>query len=203
MSVTTEDRSGVTCETAVDGDTIAAYVGRRLGESEAEAFEQHFFGCEDCWSLVRTATAARASLTDEAGVTSNAQTSRPRRRWRLPAVALAAGLAGIVFVGVWRSSSPGEVFRGSANSMQVEVAVGLGLLRATWEPVSGAAGYELRVYDDAGRLLTTADAVGEVGIVDLQSLELGRRGIATTAEVVALDSFGQVIRRSQQVSLVR
>jgi hypothetical protein len=202
MSVTVDDRSGVTCETALNGDTIAAYVGGRLDESEAEAFEQHYFGCEDCWSLVRTATAARTSLTSEVGVASTTH-SRPTRRWRLPAAALAAAVAGLVFVGVWQANSRGEVFRGSGETMRVEVAVGLGLLRATWEPVAGAAGYELRVYDEAGRLLITADAVDEVAIVDLQSLELGRRGTPTAVDVVALDGFGQVMRRSQQVSLVR
>ena len=122
MKTAVDDSSvGAACPIALDGEAVAAYAAGRLGESEAEAFEQHYFACEDCWALVRTAGAARASFADAAPA------GRPRRRWAvlLPAAGLAAAVAGLALFGDWSTdapTAPGEVFRGVEQAMSLTTA---------------------------------------------------------------------------------
>ncbi len=207
MTTGMENRSpGVTCELALDGEALTAYVGGRLGEQEAEAFEQHFFSCEECWALVQTANAARASFERELSDDTVASAARPRRRWAtlVPAVGLAATLAGVALFGVWRADptpARGEAFRGVDQTMALEVAVEGAMLRVSWSPVAAAAGYEVRAYDPSGRLLRASEVDGETVAVDLDVGELGGLPSVALLDVVALDGLGQVVLRSQRVAL--
>jgi len=198
---------GATCPIALDGEAVAAYSAGRLGESEAEAFEQHFFACEDCWALVRAATAARASFagTGEASA-GTAPAVRPRRRWAvwLPAAGLAAAVAGLALFGDWSADAPtppGEVFRGAEQAMSLEAAVEGETVRTSWEPVAGAAGYELRAYDASGRLLSASEVDAQTVAVDLDMLSLGGVPSVAALDVVALDGLGQVLLRSARVAV--
>ena len=41
------------CQDVEEHDLVSAYLGERLSEPEAEAFERHYFGCERCWAEVK------------------------------------------------------------------------------------------------------------------------------------------------------
>jgi CHAT domain-containing protein/Flp pilus assembly protein TadD len=43
-------------------DLVSRYVGQKLSPEEAEAFEEHYFGCDQCWDEVQAATEVRAAL---------------------------------------------------------------------------------------------------------------------------------------------
>ncbi len=215
MKTAMDDRPvGATCETALDGEVLAAYVAGRLGEQETEAFEQHFFGCEECWALVGAATGLRASLAasteDAARATPLAiALGRSRRRWVVlaPAAGLAAVLAGLALFGPWSADAPigpggtpGEVFRGAGQTLSLDVVVDGGSLRASWAPLAMAAAYEVRLYDAEGRLLRASDVDGRTTEVDIEVLDLGGVPGVAALDVVALDGFGQVLLRSERVS---
>lgn len=210
MTTTMDDRSwGVMCETALDGELVAAYVTGRLGEEQSEAFEQHFFGCEACWALVQTATAARTSFGSERrAAAASMPAALSGRRWAnlVPAAGLAAALAGVALFGVWRTDAPppsGEVFRGAEQAMSLEAIVDGVTIRTSWAPVAGAVGYELRLYDAGGRVLRASEVDGQTLAVDLDVRELGGVPSATSLDVVALDGLGQVLLRSGRVVVLQ
>jgi hypothetical protein len=187
------------CEIARDGDTLAAYAAGRLPEADAEAFEQHYFACEECWELVRTASAMRIAIVTEAPAPA-------RRRWVavVPAAALAATIAGLALFGIPRGDAPptpGDVFRGVEQGMSLEVVVEGSTLRTSWTPVRGAAGYELRVYDASDRLLRASAVDPQTVTVDLDMLSFESALNVVSLDVVALDGLGQVLVRSGRVPL--
>ena len=50
------------CQYVEEHDLVSAYLGGRLSEQEAEAFERHYFGCERCWGEVKAGEEIRAAL---------------------------------------------------------------------------------------------------------------------------------------------
>jgi CHAT domain-containing protein len=68
---------------------VSRYVGQKLNPEEAEAFEEHYFGCDRCWEEVQRATEVRAAFR-EAEAPAKAIPFRQRRRIPL---ALWGGLA--------------------------------------------------------------------------------------------------------------
>jgi hypothetical protein len=159
---------GAGCEIARDGDVLAAYAAGRLREPEAEAFEQHYFPCEECWQLVRTATAVRS--------------------------AKAGGPA--------EPTTPADA-RGAAKAMSLEVVVDGPAVRTSWTPVTGAAGYELRLYDAGGRLVGASRVAPTTLAVDLVALSQGGALNVAALDIVALDGVGHVLLRSERVPLER
>src|SRR5207244_1830986 len=53
------------CNSVEEQDLVSQYVGRKLSPEEAEAFEEHYFGCDRCWAEVQGATELRAALANE------------------------------------------------------------------------------------------------------------------------------------------
>ena len=202
------------CPTALDGEALAGYLTGRLSDEEAEAFEEHFFSCEDCWALVHSAAAARSSFVEQEGppayasgvVSAGPEVRRPLRpRWSilLPAAALAAAVAGVALFGLPdpEPRAPGEVFRGAEQTMSLEAELEGRVLTARWSPVPGAVGYELRGYDDEGRLIVAAEGEETAQAVDLEAAGLVGAAGVVSIDVVALDGFGQAMRRSARVTL--
>ena len=99
------------CVFVEENDFVSRYVAEKLSPEEAEAFEQHYFGCERCWGEVRQATEVRATLS-KVGVgiresASGAPVSRVvRGPWRRPAFLVAAAAAAAAAVVTLMSSVP-------------------------------------------------------------------------------------------------
>jgi hypothetical protein len=180
-----------------DESRIQDYLAGRLAAAEAEAFEQRMFEDDALAAEVQTALEVRAA-TAPAGAARRA--SGPPRRM-LYGLAIAASAA-VLAVGIaWLRPPPApEVFRGVEQRMGLEVEVDGGAVRARWEPVADAAGYELQVFARDGRLLRSVEVDDATA-----ALELGAPANATAApafiEVSALDDLGQTLQRSERVAL--
>lgn len=56
-----------TCPIA-DTDTDVRYLAGSLTDAEAEAFEEHYFGCDTCWKAVQRGAEIRSALSQSGGV---------------------------------------------------------------------------------------------------------------------------------------
>jgi hypothetical protein len=174
---------------------IRAYLARELSEAEAERFEEELFANDDLAHEVQRALEIRAALR-ETGASSSTQRSRRNSRW-LVALAAAAGVAFVAVTIPTLLRPPEAVFRGVEQRMGLEVEVDSGEWRATWAPVPGATGYELRILARDGRVLRNIEVDATEAAIDV-----GEGGDpAAFAEVVALDDLGQTLRRSDRVTV--
>ncbi len=159
------------CDEITDRALIEGYVGDRLGEADAEAFESHYLTCERCQNELRLALAIREALPEvrEAGLLAPAEPevgviSRRFKVRTAAALAAAAILAGLLLV---RPSQLDEesapVHRDEATG--VEVAPSLrapgGLVASVemfqWSRVPAADLYRITVYDAEGAVVWEAE----------------------------------------------
>ena len=119
-----------------------------------------------------------------------------RRRWYVP-LATAAVLA--VGIGWLQRPAAPPVFRGVELRMGLEVEIGGGALRARWQPVADASGYELQLLGSDGRVLRSLETDGTAATVELGAANGG--SAPAFVEVSALDEVGQTLRRSERVPL--
>jgi tetratricopeptide (TPR) repeat protein len=54
---------GMNCADVQEGDFLERYLLERLSDLERDAFEQHYFECSSCFSLLQTAVSAQAALS--------------------------------------------------------------------------------------------------------------------------------------------
>ena len=152
------------CDEITDRALIEGYVGGRLGEADAEAFESHYLTCERCQNELRLALAIREALPEvrEAGLLAPAEPvvgviSRRFKVRTAAALAAAAILAGLLLV------RPSQLDEESAPAQRdeatgVEVAPSLrgpgGVVAAVesfqWSQVPAADLYRVTVYDAEG-----------------------------------------------------
>jgi CHAT domain-containing protein/tetratricopeptide (TPR) repeat protein len=97
------------CQYVEEHDLVSAYLGERLSEQEAEAFERHFFGCERCWGEVKAGEEIRAALRrgGAGGAAAAAAPSSIIRQgpWTTPRVLMLAAAVAIAAAGaalLWR-----------------------------------------------------------------------------------------------------
>src|SRR5262245_35228068 len=109
---------GTDCARAEQGDVLVRYIGGRLGEAEAQAFEAHYFGCEGCWAEVHAAAEIRdAKGLDVFAAAPSARLRTGRDLWTLLAAAAAVAVMVLglqqLAVRTEATSQPGSVFRSS------------------------------------------------------------------------------------------
>jgi hypothetical protein len=179
-----------------DESRIQDYLAGRLDAADAERFEERMMAEDALANEVHRALEIRAA-TSPAAVKTH---SRPASRTWL-ALAAAAGVA-VLGVGIVWLQRPADapVFRGAEQRMQLEVESAGTALRARWQAVGGAAGYELQVLASDGRVLRSVEAEGTT-----VELDLGGAAAKTSepafVEVSALDGLGQTLQRSERVAL--
>jgi hypothetical protein len=103
----------------------------------------------------------------------------------------------IALISVLAPQSPAD------GTLALEATLDETTLRANWEPVVGAAAYELRVYDANGRVLRVSELDGQTLAVDLDVLELDGVPSVTALDVAALDGVGQILARSERLNVDR
>jgi anti-sigma-K factor RskA len=179
-----------------DESRIRDYLAGRLDAAEAELFEERMFEDDELAAEVQRALEIRAA-TLRAGVQRRA--GPPRRVWF--AFAAAAGAA-FLAVGIAWLQRPEEplVFRGVEQRMGLEVELDGGSLRARWQPIADAAGYELEVLARDGRVLRSLEADGTAAAFDLGA-PADSASAPAFIEVSALDELGQTLQRSERVAL--
>src|SRR3954469_2124603 len=89
--------SNAVCPYGQEPDIEARYLTGQLSETDAEAFEAHYFSCDRCFALVERGAELRAAI--QSSDVARAATRRGRRSWR-PWLAAAASV--VIAVAVWR-----------------------------------------------------------------------------------------------------
>jgi Putative zinc-finger len=87
------------CTLADREERILAYLGGTLAALDAEAFEAHYFGCDECWREIQQGLEIRAAFAPAAEASSAAAR---RIDWRWVAVAAMV----VIAVSVWRWTQP-------------------------------------------------------------------------------------------------
>lgn len=195
------NQSPITCELVDARELDRSYVAGRLSDEEAAAFEEHYFGCDRCWSLVKGGSAVRAALAQGATVATPS-----RRTWMMP-VAIAAGIM-FVAVGTWRFVGANgdpvhDAVRGSTDSIAVNTTIAAGRWEAAWPSVPGAVLFRIRIYSDDGRLLLTRETSDTMVRLSTDSLATLGQGRAMYLDVQQLDQLQQPVGRSALVPIPR
>lgn len=204
----------ITHERVEQEDLDTRYLAGTLSEEEADAFEEHYFSCDECWSAVQLGLGVRAAETPEKADTRGAplkvqrtgvapSTIAPRRRQWMP-VALAAAVAIMAF-GLWqwndnpRMRPADDALRGPTDSIRAVASVRGRALVLSWLATAGADRYGVRLQTRDGTIIVerlTADT----------SLALSRDSLPAISEsepvyweVRALDALRRTIARSRLV----
>lgn len=139
------DATPLTCELVDRDDIDQRYLAGTLPAEDAEAFEEHYFGCGRCWALVEQGLALRAAAS--VGTAVPALVATPRRQ---PWIALAAAAVLLVSTVVWhpwsvRTPAATDAVRGADDAFVVHVIVRGDSILATWPRVSAATDYHIRI----------------------------------------------------------
>ena len=207
----------VTCTRVEEEDLDARYLAGTLSEEEAEAFEEHYFGCDRCWTAVQTGLDVRAASTAttvdpqvRTPPTVERGTGRParriaRRQW-LP-LAIAASIA-VLAVGLWqRDGGPGvapvgDGLRGPADSIRAVASVRGRILMLGWPVTPRADRYRVRLQRSDATVVLERIVGDTVLAVPRDSLRAVTDGERVYWEVQALDALRRTIARSRLVPTV-
>lgn len=189
----------MTCELVDQNELDRRYLEGRLSDAEANAFEEHYLGCDRCWELVKGGAGIRAALHRGGAI----QAGRPRRWWT--PLAIAAGL-GIVTFGTWRVVTPRDVatpdaIRGAGDSLAVQSAFSAGAWHAAWPADSAMAWYRVRLFAADGRLLFTREVTDTSLDISAASLSATDRGAPLYLDVQGFDLMRRPVKRSPLLPL--
>ena len=184
-----------TCPIA-DSDTEARYLVGSLSAEEAEAFEEHYFGCDICWRALQRGAEIRSVLARDAGDTRRQEplllTPAPPRleREQMPQgprgrnvwwPLLAAAAVMVVVTGLWRLQRPMsdtrlsvrltiEPTRGGSAPLAISATATDKSLGASWIRAVDARTYRVRLLADDGRLLFDREIPDTSIVVSMDSL---------------------------------
>lgn len=189
----------MTCELVDQNELDRRYLEGRLTEAEANAFEEHYLGCDRCWELVRGGAGVRAALHGGGATLA----SRPRGWWR--PLAIAAGL-GIVTFGAWqavtsRDAAMPDAIRGAGDSLAVQSGFAAGAWRTAWPANSAVARYRVRLFAADGRLLFTREVTDTSLDISVTSLSATDRRAPVYLEVEGFDLMRRPVTRSPLLPL--
>ena len=192
------DQTPITCDLVDQGELDRRYVEGRLAEAEAAAFEEHFFGCDRCWQLVKGGTGVRAALRPE-----RARLVGSRARWKPLAFAAAIG---IVALGIWRFAGPGQTtepdgIRGTGDSLAVRSGFSAGAWHLAWPAFAQATSYRVRLSAPDGRLLYSRETGDTTLDVAADSLPPAGEYPLLYLDVQAFDELRQPLARSPLIPL--
>lgn len=203
--------NGITCADTDEGDLEARYAAGLLAHDEVEAFEEHFFGCDRCWTMVQRAVEIRAieSRAIESGVAHRgaAQAEIARRaparrntgalRWLAVAAVATIIVAGTWSVDAWRRPVADTIaMRGPVDSLHVVTQTRGMTLIASWARAPEASSYRVRLYSESGTVLHHREMTDTIVTLTAASLPKIAPGTALYWEIQALNRTRQVVARS-------
>ena len=205
----------ITCTRVEEEDLDARYLAGTLSEEEAEAFEEHYFGCDRCWSAVQLGLGVRAahhagmehppSTTPAMTVArgrGNHVAAPTRRRW-VP-LAVAASIA-VIAVGVWQAGNRPNVvpvddrLRGPADSIHAVAMVRGRTLVISWQPKPAADRYGVRLQKSNATVMLERMVEDTSLAVSRDSLSGVANGERVYWEVRAFDALRRTIARSRLI----
>jgi anti-sigma factor RsiW len=184
------------CPYASEDELPARYARGELDEARAEAFEEHFFACERCWSELRRALELRSAFSPQRAVAS-------RRRARSGAYLAAAAVLALAVTGglLFVRRMPSEpVFRAPGTAFVPDVRATAEGVTAVWPAYPRAASYVVEVHGAEGvRVLRqeTTETRAEIASGALPAAE----GRPFYLSIRALGPHGDVLASSEPVRL--
>ena len=179
-----------------DESRIQDYLAGRLDSAEAERFEERMFADDALAAEVQRALEIRAATSL---VAARKRSTAPRSAWVALAAAAGAAVLAVGIVWLQRPEEP-PVFRGVEQRMGLAVEADGATLRARWQAVADAAGYELQLLASDGRVLRSVEADGTAATLALDTAA-DQSSAPVFVEVSALDGLGQTLQRSERVEL--
>ena len=206
----------LTCTRIEEEDLDARYLAGTLSEEEAEAFEEHYFGCDRCWAAVQLGLDVRAAnaagsesrggptaLTIDRGRPARPQAAaRARRRWW--PIAVAASVA-VLAVAVWKWDAPSRIVpaddavRGPGDSIRVVASTRGRMMVVSWPPKASADRYGVRLQKSDATVIIERIISDTSLAVPRDSLVGVTAGERVYWEVRALDALRRTIARSRLV----
>ena len=91
------------CKAVAEENTIEHYAAGQLSDADTEAFEQHFFECEECSEALQDHAAVRAALASapREAPSRPASSNDFNRWWLLAAAMLVLGLGLVLWIAPW------------------------------------------------------------------------------------------------------
>jgi CHAT domain-containing protein len=200
------------CNSVEEQDLVSQYVGRKLSPEEAEAFEEHYFGCDRCWAEVQRATELRAALAEKKATDAAASPVQARvipGPWRNGALlAIAAAIAVGILAGllILRGGGKSPVQAEGKSPVQ-EVVAAAGVGRTTEARLTGGLPHAdraivsrgtadsrkswrlLKALEDAQREAERQPSPDALRAVGLAELLLGEVDQAVTALKIASEKY--------------
>src|SRR5258706_3590221 len=197
-----------TCPIA-DTDTDVRYLAGSLTDGEAEAFEEHYFGCDACWKAVQRGVEIRSALSQSPGIADERTTppmlrqSIKRRTW-WPALAAAAVI--VVAVGLWKfpiTTQPvtaiteagriAEPTRGTAASPAISATASDQTLTASWSRTPEAHAYRVRLLAEDGRMILDREISDTSFVIPLDAVSAKKPEGAIYWKVEGLNDLRVVV----------
>lgn len=199
----------IDCAQVDECDLVALYLGGKLPEAEAEAFEAHYFGCERCSGELKAAAQIRVAKGVDVFAARWAGKRRAKRvTWTL--LAAAAAVAVMVF-GLQRLSRRPEisqsepVWRGSSvQTISLEISPSpTGQLVLRWRAHPEAQVYVVEIFASDGASVWRQETSEATVSIPVGVLPPSKPGVSFFATVEALDSMHQVIAKSARETVPR
>lgn len=196
------------CEYAGREDAETRYLAGRLSPAEAEAFEAHYFACDECWRRVQRAIELRkafAAETKPQAAHPAEDAATPRRAGRRPSSVVWPIAAGVAFaallLGVWRMTLDDgavrrDVMRGPGESLPVSASTAADALTASWPAIAEADVYRVRLFTADGTLLAEREIREQAFTIRRGQLPQVQPGQMLYWSIEALDELRRPLARS-------
>ena len=196
----------IDCAYVEQHDLAALYLAGALPQSEAEAFEAHYFGCERCFGEVRSGGEIRFALGHPAIARASEKAKSPLiwsgDVWSL--VAAAAAVA-VIVLGIRQLAERPEIIpeshvvRGErVESLDLTVKPGpSGQVILEWSARPDILNYRLEVFRSDGLAVLKREVSGRRVELDIGATTPRPPGIDFLVKVEGLDAANQVVAESE------
>jgi hypothetical protein len=189
----------ITCALVDEEDLDQRYLAGTLPPEQAEAFEEHYFGCERCWERVQYGLAVRAADRGPAAGDVILPARQPGRRWWGLAAAAAVVLIAVGVARRFGSTEGNEVVRGRGDSLPARALARSDSLGVSWTRMPAAERYRVRLQTSDGGLLLERETPETSLVVGPGVIAAPPGGGIGYWSVEALDSLEVPIAHSELV----
>lgn len=194
----------------VRAESIAErYLAGELDEAGRDEFEEHYFACAACFDDLEKLRALQAELARSRARVEAEAAAEVRQPWRWRWAAAAAASLAVVVLGVWQLVPRATVeplqptWRGAsagvfAVAVEPSESGGLGV---AWREQAHASSYVVTIFTNGGVRVFERRTRQPGLLVDAGRLPVPRVGETLVVRVEALDAMGQVVARSDLISL--
>jgi DNA-directed RNA polymerase specialized sigma24 family protein len=199
----------IDCTRADEDGLVALYLAGNLTESDAEAFELHYLGCDRCASALREGGEVRAALGKPVLVPAAAAAGRAepgRDIWTLLA---AAATVAMFFYGIRHLTERQDLVQDaavlrseSAETLRLSVSAGPdGQVVLEWPSHPEADRYRIEIVRSDGLPVLESETADRRILLAIGDLPPRPAGVTLLARVEALNALRQVVAKSERQPL--